>query len=136
MSANSTTQNLLDSGNIPAKPSILRESSFVADFTFMLSGDFIEFNSHSEMEPSYQYEPDYVRHPTQEFDYTGYKDNHPIIAFGPYDDIYYAIDAYLQNGAETGRNFRKIDNGTFLFCTKMDYYDQLLYAYAFANATA
>lgn len=125
----SVLQKLLASGNFPAKSSVLRECSFGADFTFMLSGDFIEFNSHSEMDPSYQYEPD------NNDEFTGYKPDHPVIAFGPCDELYDAVDAYLENGERCGKDFREVNDGNFLFCTKLNYYDQLLYAYAFANET-
>lgn len=134
---NKTPSEILASGNTPAKPSALREhTTFGGEncdeykMTFMLSGDFIEFNSHCELDPSFQYEPD------SDIEFTGYKDNHPQLFFGPCDEIYEAVDEYLEGGTPSCREFRKIDNGTFLFSGKFDYYGTILYAYAFACDSA
>lgn len=120
-------QDILDSGNVPAKKSVLIEDEYGdKKYTFRLSGDFIEFNSHCELDPSYQYEP------YSSEDYTGYLENHPAIFIGPYDDVYYAVE----NGQPVGKEYEKLDNKYFAFKTKLPYYGELLYCYGFRDGTA
>lgn len=142
-SAKKTPQSVLDSGNIPAKPSVKRETTTFGgedandEFkaSFMLSGDFIEFESHCELDPSFQYEPGSSE------EYTEYDERLPIIAIGPDvasgNLVYDSAEKYLKEGASCGRGFEKIDNGTFLFKTKFDYpkFGLLLYAYVFSDKT-
>ena len=122
-----TPQDILDSGNIPAKKSVLFEDEFGdKNYSFSLSGDFIEFNSHCEMMPSFQYEP----HSND--NYTVYLENYPQILIGPYDDIYYAVE----NDSPVGEAYEKLGNKYFAFRTKMVYYGDALYCYAFRDGTA
>lgn len=122
-----TPQNILDSGNVPAKQSVLIEDEYGdKKYTFRLSGDFIEFNSHCELDPSYQYEP------YNSEDYTEFLENHPNIFIGPYDDVYYAVE----NGKPVGKEYEKLDNKYFAFKTKLPYYGELLYCYGFRDGTA
>ena len=77
-----TPAHLLTSGISLAKPSVLCKASFGVDFTFMLSGDFVEFNSHAaEADPSYLYEPDYVLSEGHPEPFTEFKPQVPYIAF-------------------------------------------------------
>lgn len=138
-----TLQSVLDSGSIPAKPSVKRETTTFGgedandefNVSFMLSGDFIGFDSHCELDPSFQYEPDSSE------DFTEYDERFPVIAIGPDiasgNQVYNAAEKYLKEGALSGRGFEKIDNGTFLFKTKFDYpnFGLLLYAYVFSDKT-
>ena len=113
--------------NTKSKSAVPRRADFGdSEISFMLSGDFIEFNSHCELDPAFQYEPD------NDADYTGYQDDLPHIFIGPEDQIYEAADAYPADGTETGRDFRKVEHPYFLFRTKLDYYGKILYAYAFS----
>lgn len=135
--ANKTPGNILNSGDIPAKPSVQRKTSFFGgetgddkfDVTFMLSGDFIEFNSHCELDPAFQYEPD------NNEDYTEYKQHYSCIFFGEPDEIYDAVEEYREKGT-VGRDFRKIENGTYLFAATVDYCGDNLRIYAFSGNTA
>lgn len=121
------SDELLESGNIPAKKPVLFEDEFGdKKYTFRLSGDFIEFNSHCEMMPSFQYEP----HNNDR--YTVYLENYPQILIGPYDDIYYAVE----NDSPVGEAYEKLDNKYFAFRTKTVYYGDTLYCYAFRDGTA
>lgn len=143
VSVKKTPQSVLDSGNISAKPSVKRETTAFGgedandEFkaSFMLSGDFIEFESHCELDPSFQYEPDSSK------EYTEYDERLPIIAIGPDiapgSMVYDSAEKYLKEGAACGRDFEKIDNGTFLFRTKFDYpkFGMILYAYVFSDKT-
>lgn len=138
-----TLQSVLDSGSIPAKPSVKRETATFGgedandefNVSFMLSGDFIEFDSHCELDPSFQYEPE------SNEDFTDYDERLPSIVIGPDvapgSLVYDAAEKYLKEGAVCGRDFEKIDNGTFLFRTKFDYprLGMLLYAYVFSDKT-
>lgn len=122
-----TDKSILDSGNIPPKKSVIVGDEYGdKKYTFRLSGDFIEFNSHCEMNPSYQYEP----YSSEE--YTGYLNNYPNIFIGPYDDIYDAVE----NDRPIGNGYEKLDNKYFAFKTKLFYYGELLYCYAFRDGTA
>lgn len=122
-----TSQDILDSGNIPAKKSFLVEDEYgYIKYTFSLSGDFIEFNSHCELNPSYQYEPYSNR------GFTGYLENYPQIFIGPYDDVYNAVET----DEPVGEEYEKLDNKYFAFRTKLSYFGQILYCYGFSHGTA
>lgn len=138
-----TPQSVLNSGNINAKPSVKRETLAFGctdandefKVSFMLSGDFIEFNSNCELDPSFQYEPDCDK------EYTEYNEKLPMIAIGPdispNEQVYNAAEKYLKERAPSGTDFKEINNGTFLFRTKF-YYPTLnafLYAYIFSDET-
>lgn len=118
-------------GNPPAKaPVLVKQEYGDKSYSFQLSKDFIEFNSHCEMDPAYQYEP-YSNEP-----YTEYKSNVPQIFIGPYDEIYHAVEIFLKNGAPYGRDFEKLESKYFLFRCRTDYFGQILYCYAFSDGTA
>lgn len=132
-----TPQSILDTGNIPPKPSTERSSVFYGGedcdeykMTFMLSGDLLEFNSHCELDPSYQYEPE------NDKEYTVYKENTPQLVFGPNDIIYDAIDKFLADGSATGDGFEKTASKYFLFKTRFHQYGGTAYAYAFSPDSA
>lgn len=134
-SKKSTSGSIIESGSVPPKLSVLRRSScFNGDFkyemSFMLSGDFIEFNSHCEIDPSYQYEP------YSDDNYTEYDGRLPNIGIGPSDQVYDAVDKFLKNGEQTGRCFEEVENKNFLFKTKLEYFGDILYAYAFSDETS
>lgn len=121
------SQDILDSGNVPAKKPILIEDEYGdKKYTFRLSSDFIEFNSHCELNPSYQYEP------YSSNNYTEYLENHPTIFIGPYNDVYHAVE----NGQPVGKEYEKLDNKYFAFKTKLPYYGKRLYCYGFRDGTA
>lgn len=131
-----TPDDILESGDIPSKPSVKRSTFFYSgdekfDVTFMLSGDFIEFNSHSEIDPSFQYEP------FNDEEFTSYDETLASIGFGPFDDqIYDAAENFVKNGKSSGREFLKSDSKYFLFRATFSYYNKILYAYVFAPDTA
>ncbi|MBQ8515531.1 MAG: hypothetical protein IJ496_09050 [Ruminococcus sp.] len=135
---NKTPDDIIKSASIPAKPSIRRETTFFGGaegndefaVTFMLSGDFVEFNSHCEIDPSFQYEP------FSTDDFTGYNDDLASIGFGPYDPVYCAVEKYVKDGTASGREFMKSESRYFLFRAKFDYGNRILCAYAFAPGTS
>lgn len=127
---------IIESASQPAKTSVLRKTTFFGgensdefDVSFMLSGDFIEFDSHCEFDPSFQYEPN------SNDNFTEYDENLPSIFIGPNDTVYNAAKNYIKNGLSIGRDFKKVDSKYFLFRTKLEYFGQVLYAYAFASGT-
>ncbi len=125
--AQKTPQNILDSGSIPAKESVLIEKEYAdKNYTFRLSGDFIEFDSHCELDPSYQYEP------YSNEDFTEYSNIYPDISIGPYDDVYNAV----ASGNPVGKGYVKLDNKYFAFKTRLDYFGKNLYCYGFRDGTA
>lgn len=134
--SNSTPADILASGNTPAKPSIERTAEFFGGETgddmfevkFMLSGDFIEFDSKCELCPSYQYEP------CNSEDYIEYKKGYPCIFFGDPKVICNAVREYHNNGT-VGRDFNKIENDTYLFAATVDYCGDNLRFYAFSGNT-
>lgn len=122
-----TPQDIIDSGNIPAKKSVLIEDEYGdKKYTFSLSGDFIEFNSHCELDPSYQYEP----YSSREF--AGSLENYPGIFIDPHGDVYDAVE----NDRPVGTGYEKLDNKYFAFKTRLAYYGEHLYCYAFRDSTA
>lgn len=129
---NQASATLLATADRAAKPSVRRETTFFGtddaeyDVSFLLSGDFIAFNSHCELEPSFQYEPD------NDADYTAYEKGLPNIFCGPIKVAYQAAKQYLETKEECGREFAAINNGTFLFRTKLPYAGDVLYAYVFS----
>lgn len=134
--AKTTDRKIIESGSQPAKMSVLRKTSFLGgengdeyNVSFMLSGDFIEFESNCEFDPSFQYEP------YSDADYTEYDESLPSIFIGPNNTVYNAAENYIKNGSSVGRDFNKIDSKYFLFRTKLEYFGQVLYAYAFASGT-
>lgn len=135
-----TPQGILMSGNLVAKPSVLIEKITVGGdkcgeykMSYMLSQDFVEFDSHSKFAPAYQYEPELMRRGVNT--YTENKPNYPKIAFGPEERVYVGVEKYLKRRAKMGKDFRKVENGVFLFSTKLDYDGRILYLYAFSDKT-
>lgn len=132
--ARKTDAALLETGHVPAKPSVRRNDYGYRDdkdydISFLLSGDFIEFNSHCEDDPAFLYEPQ------NNEEYTCYQDNHPYICFSANDAVYYAIEAYHKTGTG-GNDFTKIENGTFLFKARTEHFGNVLWMYAFSAQSA
>lgn len=129
--AHNTPQDIINSGNTPAKPSVLFKDEFGdKEFTFMISGDFIEFNSHCEVVPSFQYEP------FNDDDYTSYNEMLPQIGIGPNDDIYDAVEEFEENGSLPNESYEKCDNKFFAFRCTFNNYGRRFYAYGFRKNTA
>lgn len=131
-SGRKTPDALLSSGSVPAKPAIRRKTSAYQDDTeydvsFCLSGDFIEFNSHCEFDPSYQYEPDNTE------DYTEFNENYPSIFISP--DTEDAVEHYRHYGT-VGADLEKLDNEMFLFKARFTYFGQVMWLYAFSEHSA
>lgn len=136
----STPQHILMSGNLPAKPSVLVNKDTVGGekckmykMSYMLSQDFIEYDSKSELVPAYQYEPDSV--PRGGIALIEKKENYPKLAFGPVAEVYLGVERFLKRRAKFGKDFRASDNRNFLFSTKIDFKGRILYLYAFSNTT-
>lgn len=126
-----TSSRLFETGNIPPKPSKRVNDEFGDKrYSFMLSGDFAEFNSHCEMSPSFQYEPD------NNEDFTEYKENTPQLMIGPNDTIYDGVENFSESSVPVGKAYERVQNPYFLFKTKLDCCDEILYCYAFADGTA
>lgn len=121
-------EQIIESGNIPAKKAVLFEDDYCGDknYSFMLSGDFIEFNSHCEFMPSFQYEP------YNDESYTGYIENYPKIFIGPEQNVCNAIE----NNAPVVESHEKPDSKYFVFRASLIYYGEILYCYGFRNGTA
>ena len=118
---------LIESGNTPAKKALLFEDEYDnKKYSFRLSGDFIEFNSHCEFMPSFQYEPN------NNESYTGYLENYPKIFIGPENNVYDAIE----NNAPVVDEYEKLDNKYFAFKAELFYYGEILYCYGFREGTA
>lgn len=121
---------LLESASIPPKPDIKPEYSIDDKYySFGLSGDFVEFNSHCEMDPSFQYEP----YSTEL--YTEYDGKLPIIAIGPNNDIFSAAISY-EGGGRLPSGAKLCEKPSFLFSMQFEEHDRKIYAYAFAGGTA
>ncbi|MBQ8961907.1 MAG: hypothetical protein IJ071_11970 [Ruminococcus sp.] len=120
---------LLKTGDTPPKETVQRNFSVISkEIYFDLSGDFIEFNSHCELDPAYQYEPD------SDSDFTGFKEDYPQIWFGPTEEIRSAVEEYFKNGT-AGIDFVELRNDHFLFAATVDYYGDRLRFYAFNENT-
>ena len=116
---------LLKTGDTPPKASVQRNFSITGkEVYFDLPGDFIEFNSHCELDPAYQYEPD------SDSDFTGFKEDYPQIWFGPTKEIQSAVEEYFKKG-KAGSDFVELKNDHFLFAATVDYYGDSLRFYAF-----
>lgn len=136
-SAPSANQNsnapsdLLATANIPPKPDFtVNGDNGNKKYSFQLSGDFIEFSSHCEFIPSYQYEP------LSSNDYTEYDGSLPIIAIGPGKIIHNAAESFEKGEAVTNITVTTCDSPYFLFSASFKEYDKKYYAYAFAKNTA
>lgn len=129
---NLTPKEILASSSLPAKPSLLREDFFYdgedcADrykIQFMLSGDFIAFNSHAEPEACHQYEP------FSDAEFTGYDNQLPYFMLSNEDAVYEAVAAFKRNGT-VGIGCQPVRNGKMLFRTKIPYYDRIMVLYGF-----
>lgn len=126
-----TPQDIIESGNTPPKSAFLYKDEYGdKEYSFMISGDFIEFNSHCEVMPSFQYEP------FNDDDYTGYNELLPVIGIGPNDDIYYAVEEYEDNGRLPDESYEKCDSKYFTFRCSFKAYNRKYYAYGFRSNTA
>lgn len=135
-----TPDEIIASGNEPAKASVERKTEFFGgetgddmfDVKFMLSGDFVEFNSHCEVEPAFQYEP----YSTVEGDlYTGYEGNLPHIGIGPDNNIYDAVEEFEKSGTLPSGDFEKCESKYFAFRGSFKSHGLKYYAYAFRSGT-
>lgn len=136
-----TPAETISSGNNPAKASFQVKTEFFGgetgddmfDVRFMLSRDFVEFNSHCEVMPAYQYEPDST---AAENDlYTGYEGNLPHIGIGPDNGIYKAVEEYEKSGVLPSGDYEKCDSEYFAFRCSFDAHGLKYYAYAFKSGT-
>ena len=126
-----TPQEIVESGNTPPKSPFLHKDEFGdKEYSFMISGDFVEFNSHCEVMPSFQYEP------FNDDDYTEYNELLPIIGIGPNDDIYCAVEEYEENGTLPDENYEECDSEYFAFRCSFKAYNRKYYAYGFRSNTA
>lgn len=136
-----TPAETIASGNNPAKPSVEFKTEFFGgetgdamfDVRFMLSGDFVEFNSHCEVEPAFQYEPDSTA--AENNLYTGYESNLPHIGIGPCDEIYDAVEEFEETGELPDGDYEKCDSEYFAFRCSFDAHGLKYYAYAFKSGT-
>ena len=127
-----TPKEILESGSIPAKTSVLRQETFFDgedaeeewSYQFLLSGDFVEFNSHAEPEACHQYEP-YL-----EADFTGYDPKLPTFMLSDEDMVWDAVETFKKTGT-VGTDCRPVNAGKMLFRTKIPYYDQVMTFYGF-----
>lgn len=135
--AKTTPQILLDTGE--RLPAPMRrvcstfyggENSDEYEMRFLITSDFVEFDSHCELSPSFQFEPG------NEEGYTSYKEGYPQLVFGPNDKVYHAIDAFLADGTQSGENFEKSDIPYFLFKARFEDRGQMIYAYGFSPKSA
>ena len=127
----SISDELLKSAELTPKPYFMVESEYGPKrFFFELSRDFIEFNSHSEADPSYQYEP------WSDEEFTGYNDDLPVMFICPDDDIYDASESFEKGEPVDELNITECELSCFLYSTSFEKYGKLFYAYAFASDTA
>lgn len=127
----SAAGDILGTASLPPKPDFTVKDDFGdKEFSFRLSGDFIEFNSHSEADPSFQYEP------LSDEEYTAYDENLPIISICPNDTIYEAAENFENDGTLPEGEYQKCAGSYFLFTASLEERGRVLYAYAFAGGTA
>ena len=126
-----TPDRIIKSAGSPLLPPFTFEDEFGEKaYSFQISEDFTVFNSHSEMDPSFQY------YPFNDENYDGYDDALPIIAIGPNDKIYDAC-SQLENGETVdGLNITPIESDFFLFKVTFEEYSKITYAYGFSSGTA
>lgn len=136
-----TPAETIASGNNPAKASFQAKTEFFGgetgddmfDVKFMLSGDFVEFDSNCEVMPAYQYEPDSTA--AENNLYTGYESNLPHIGIGPDNGIYKAVEEYEKSGVLPNGDYEKCDSEYFAFRCSFDAHGLKYYAYAFKSGT-
>jgi len=127
-----TPDEILESGSLPAKPSVLRQEVFFDGenaeeewtYQFLLSGDFVEFNSHAEPEACHQYEP------FLEEEFTGYDPKLLTFMLSNEDMVWDAVETFKKTGT-VGTDCRPVNAGKMLFRTKIPYYDQVMTFYGF-----
>ena len=121
----------------PAKPSVeVRETFFDDDneveFTFMLSGDFVQFKSHAmEIDTAFTYEPD-----LNSSEMLGKPDlNKPYIFTSMGDGaVYELVEKFKEKGTVNGL-IQKFENSRLLFKCKTDYYGQVMVLYGMDRGT-
>ena len=129
-----TPRDILESGTIPPKPSILRKDFFCDSgdsgeeteiaCQFLLSGDFVEFNSHAEPESCHQYEP------FSEETFTVCDPKLPYFMLSDEDAVWEAVTAFKETGT-VGTDCRPVKAGKMLFRAKIPYFDQVMTLYGF-----
>ncbi len=123
-----TPEKILESASVPAKPSLLRKDIFYDwheneqeySVEFMLSSDFIEFNSHAEPAMCHQYEP------FSDEDFTGYDTHLPYLMLAPEEDCIFEIPEEDRIPVHIGKAVYK---------AKIPYYQQIMTFYGFEENT-
>ncbi len=126
-----TPAEIIASGSQPFKDSFTVSDEYGdKKYSFDLPRDFVEFNSHCEADPSYQYEPYFE--PENDFYFTEYS-YLPTISIQPNDNIYYAIES---GKAVNGMKLTKCSSSYFAFSAEFAEKGVIYYAYGFKEGTA
>lgn len=129
--SNTAKDNILATGNVPPKPSYKYNDDFAdKEYSFMISRDYIEFDSACEIQPSFQYEP------FSNEDYAVFDKTRPCIGIGPYDDIYLAVEEFEKSGNLPDGDYEICNSPYFAFRCKFEDRFYKYYAYAFRTDTA
>lgn len=129
--ASDKAEKILGSGNVPPKPYFtVNEEYGDKKYSFELSRDFIEFNSHSEASPSFQYEP------FSDEDFTEYDGELPVLCICVNNKIYDASESFEASGKAEGLDVVPCSHPCFLYSTSFTEYGKKYYAYGFASGTA
>ncbi len=131
---NRTPKDILQSASSPAKPSVRKEETFYdgdneAVMQFMLSGDFVAFNSHAEPVATHQYEP------FSNEAFTDYDGTLPCFMLSCEDVVYRAVEEFKKHGT-VGTKCQPAGAGKMLFRAKLPYYDQVMVMYGFERGTS
>lgn len=135
----STPLDIMNSGNTPAKSSVLYESMFYdndssgneieVNYSFNISGDFVESDcGAAEIDTYFEYS---LTSEPQDYDpMSPYAVPDIIVCNAAQESIYNAIDAYKKNKTvpET-LAFEPVDNGKIYYKAKIDYFDRVMYMY-------
>ncbi|MGN0664939.1 MAG: hypothetical protein ACI4KF_00280 [Huintestinicola sp.] len=126
-----TPTEIIASGNEAPKPYFTVEQEFGdKKYSFELSHDFIEFNSHSEADPAFQYEP------YNDEEFTEYDGRLPELYICPDDDIYDACEFSESGEGSTDLTLSPCSQKSFLFSTEFEKYGLIYYAYGFDSGSA
>lgn len=122
-----TPDEILKSASVPARASVRRKEIFYDaenheySVEFMLSGDFIAFNSHAEPEMCHQYEP------FSDDDFTEYDSRLPYLMLAGEEDCILEIPEEAKIPVHIGKA---------VYQAKIAYYDeQIMTFYAFEENT-